>query len=89
MRFERLLIHLDVDVLDYTTFPIAENVRRRGLDFHKLSETLMPLIAAPNWRALTVTEITPDHAPDEADTFPGLITMLSNALSAPTLPRFM
>lgn len=88
-RFERLLIHLDVDVLDYTAFPIAENVRGRGLDFHQLSEALIPLMAAPNWCALTLAEINPDHAPDEADTFHGLITMLSDALSAPTLPRFI
>ncbi|MEO3999301.1 arginase family protein [Mesorhizobium sp. CAU 1732] len=27
-RYERLLIHLDVDVLSFTDFPIAENVRR-------------------------------------------------------------
>ena len=30
--FELLLIHLDVDVLDYADFPIAENVRRHERD---------------------------------------------------------
>jgi hypothetical protein len=30
-RYERLLIHLDVDVLSFTDFPIPENVRRCDL----------------------------------------------------------
>jgi arginase len=46
-----------------------------------LSATLEPLLAAPNWRALTLTEVNPDHAPDEAETFRRLIGMLSQALS--------
>jgi arginase len=82
-HYDRLLIHLDVDVLSFTDFPIAENVRRcDGLSFEALSAALAPLVAAPNWRALTVTEINPDHAPDERETFGHLIAMLSEALSA-------
>jgi len=82
-RYDRLLIHLDVDVLTFTDFPIAENVRRcDGLSFEALSAALAPLVAAPNWRALTVTEVNPDHAPDERETFGRLIAMLSKALSA-------
>jgi arginase len=82
-RYDRLLVHLDVDVLSFTDFPIAENVRRcDGLSFEALSAVLAPLVAAPNWRALTVTEVNPDHAPDEGETFGRLIAMLSKALSA-------
>lgn len=85
MRYDRLLIHLDVDVLSFTDLPIAENVRRcDGLSFDALSTVLAPLVAAPNWRALTVTEVNPDHAPDERETFGLLIAMLSKALSART-----
>ena len=37
-RYNRLLVHLDVDVLAFTEFPIAENVRRcDGLSFDALS----------------------------------------------------
>lgn len=82
-RFDRLLIHLDVDVLAFTDFPIAENVRRcDGLDFDMLAAALGPLVAAPNWRALTITEVNPDHAPDESETFARLIAMLSATLPA-------
>jgi arginase len=81
-RYDRLLIHLDVDVLSFADFPIAENVRRcDGLSFEALSAALAPLVAAPNWRALTVTEVNPDHAPDERETFGRLIAVLSRALS--------
>ena len=82
-QYDRLLIHLDVDVLSFTDFPIAENVRRcDGLSFDALSAALVPLVTAPNWRALTVTEVNPDHAPDEREAFARLIAMLSKALSA-------
>ena len=76
-NFQRLLIHLDIDVLSYVDFPIAENVRRcEGLTLHELSASLAPLLAAPNWRVLTITEVNPDHAPDEAEIFRRLIEML-------------
>ena len=82
-RYKRLLIHLDVDVLAYTGFPIAENVRRcDGLSLDQLSAALLPLVAAPNWRALTLTEVNPDHAPEEEEAFRRLIGMLSEALLA-------
>jgi arginase len=81
-RHERLLIHLDVDVLSYTRCPIAENVRRcDGLTLGELSTLLTPLLAAPNWRALTITEANPDHAPDEAEIFGQLIGALCGAFS--------
>lgn len=79
--YRRLLVHLDVDVLAYTDFPIAENVRRcPGLRFDELASALGILLAAPNWRALTLAEINPDHAPDEAETFRRLIAMLADVL---------
>jgi arginase len=82
-RFDRLLVHLDVDVLDFIDFPIAENVRRLpGLTLAELTAALGVLLAAPNWRALTMTEVNPDHAPGEAAAFGRLNAMLSAALPA-------
>jgi arginase len=79
---EHLLIHLDVDVLSYTHCPIAENVRRcDGLTLDELTILLTPLLAAPNWRALTITEVNPDHAPDEAEIFSRFIGALCSAFS--------
>lgn len=81
--YDRLLVHLDVDVLALTDFPIAENTRRRpGLALAELATALSCLLAAPNWRALTITEVNPDHAPDEAEAFGRLNEMLSRVLPA-------
>lgn len=85
-RFDRLLVHLDVDVLTYTDFPIAENVRRcEALSFDELSRALPVLTGASNWRCLTVAEVNPEHAPDEAEAFEPLIGLLAKAL-APQRP---
>lgn len=79
--FDRLLVHLDVDVLSYVDFPIAENVRREdGLTLDALARALGAILAAPNWRAITIAEVNPDHAPDEAASFDQLIGALCGAL---------
>jgi arginase len=87
-RFDRLLVHLDVDVLSYVSFPIAENVRREnGLTLDELARSLNILLSAPSFRALTVTEVNPDHAPDERDIFGRLIGVLAAALAAGVTER--
>lgn len=61
-KFERLLIHLDVDVLDFADMPLAENTRRNvGLSFDQLMAALKVFVGAANWSALTVCELNPDH----------------------------
>jgi arginase len=76
-RSDRLLVHVDVDVLEYTGFPIAENVRREpGLTLAELAHVLVPLVRAPNFTALTIAEVNPDHAPDEEEAFRALVPAL-------------
>lgn len=80
-RFDTLLVHLDMDVLNFVAFPIAENTRRdMGLTFEQLKAVLNVLLGAPNLRALTITEVNPHHAPDERETFAVLIAMIVGAL---------
>jgi len=67
-KFDRLLIHLDADVLDFAKFALAENTRRgTGLDYAQLIACLGPLVRAPNWRVLTLTEINPEHCSDPSN----------------------
>lgn len=81
-QYDRLLVHLDVDVLSFVEFPVAENVRRcPGLSLHELSIVLGTLLRSNRWSTLTIAEVNPDHAPDEAETFTALIQMLCRALS--------
>lgn len=86
-HFERLLIHMDVDVLDYLNMPLAENYRRNyGLHFDQLMVSLRVLVQAPNWVGLTITELNPDHS-DEA-TLERFTQAIAGALSvAPRLQR--
>lgn len=80
-RFDCVLIHFDADVLSFIDFPIAENVRRcGGLTLDQTAIVLARLIALPQWRCLTVTEVNPDHAPDEAAAFTRLIDTLARVL---------
>jgi arginase len=82
-RFERLLVHLDVDVLDYLDMPLAENYRRNvGLHFDQLMAALRPLLHAPNWVALTVAELNPDHGERYGSTLHVFAEALADALSA-------
>lgn len=86
-RFERLLIHLDVDVLDFADMPLAENTRRNvGLKFDQLVAALQVLLAAPNWAALTVCELNPDHGASDGSTLRSFVAALSEAIAA--APRF-
>lgn len=68
-KFEYILIHLDVDVLDYLDMPIAENYRRNtGLTFKQLTESLTVLLDNTNWITFTITEVNPDHAESDGST---------------------
>ena len=81
-RFERLLIHLDVDVLDFADLPIAEETRRnRGLRLGQLVAALNVLVAAPNWVGLTVCEINPDHGELDGSTMRLFAEQLAGVLS--------
>jgi arginase len=86
-QFERLLVHLDLDVLDYLDMPLAENNRRNvGLRFDQLMAALRALLRAPNWTALTVCELNPDHGESDGSTMRTFAGALADALA--TSPRW-
>jgi arginase len=81
-QFDRLLVHLDVDVLSFVDTPLAENVRRNvGLRMDELMTAIGPLLEAPNLATLTITEINPDHGAVDGDTLRGFAVALAAALS--------
>jgi arginase len=82
-KFQRLLIHLDVDVVDFADMPLAENTRRNvGLKFDQLVAALRVLLSAPNWAALTVCELNPDHGLSDGSTLRTFVAALSDAIAA-------
>ena len=81
-QFDRLLVHLDVDVLDYGETPLAENTRRNvGLRFDQLMASLRPFLRAPNWAGLTVCELNPDHGESNGSTLRLFANALADALA--------
>jgi len=82
-RFERLLIHLDVDVFDYLDMPLAENTRRNiGLHVDQLMAALRVFLQAPNWATLTVSEVNPDHGEGDGTTIRTFAAALAKALAS-------
>lgn len=80
---ERILVHFDVDTVDYLDLPISENAgRNEGLMFDATMRALRVLLATPKLAGLTVTEVNPDHDPDGSAAerlVDGLATALSEA----------
>jgi arginase len=62
-RCDRLLVHFDVDVIDFTDVPLSENWgRNEGLSFEHALRALDGLLLSPRLAGLTITELNPDHA---------------------------
>lgn len=59
---ESLLVHFDVDVIDFTDTPLSENWgRNEGITYDVTATALRTLLAAPRLAGLTVTELNPAH----------------------------
>jgi arginase len=62
MPGEDLLVHFDVDVIDFTDTPLSENWgRNEGISYVAAATALRTLLASPRLAGLTVTELNPDH----------------------------
>lgn len=74
------VIHFDVDVLSFVEAPLADVPEPFGLTLAEASATLSTFSASPSFAGLTVTEINPDHLPDE-ETLSIFTRMLTGALA--------
>lgn len=82
-RCDRLLVHFDVDVVDFTDTPLSENWgRNEGLPFATALRALRALLAAPKLAALTITELNPDHTEEGSDAVERLVGALAEGLAA-------
>ena len=62
-RCDRLLVHFDVDVINFTDVPLSENCgRNEGVSFDVAQRTFAELAVSPRLASVTVTELNPDHA---------------------------
>ena len=88
-RFDRFLVHFDVDVIDFTDTPLSENPgRNEGLAYGDAIEALMVLLASPLLAGLTVTELNPDHVEEGSGSIERLALDLARGLgSGETISR--
>jgi arginase len=86
-RFDRILIHFDVDVIDFTDAPLSEHTgRNEGLAFDTALAALSALVRSPKFAALTVTELNPDHGEENGATLRRFVGALCRSLAgAPAL----
>jgi len=74
------VVHLDVDVLDFFTLPVADIPQyRSGLTPAVLRELLAGLTSDPRWAGLALTEVNPDRDADGVH-LRTLVALLSSAL---------
>jgi arginase len=81
-RFDRLLVHFDVDTVDFTDLPLSENAgRNEGLPFDAAMRALGTLLGSERLAAVTITEFNPDHGEEDGSTAEALAGGLASALS--------
>ena len=81
-RFDRYLVHFDVDVVDFTDMPLSENTGHGiGLPFAAACAALEVLVAGSGFAGLTVTEHNPAHGAEDGSTTAALAAALQRALS--------
>jgi arginase len=80
-RFDRLLVHFDVDTVDFIDLPLSENTgRNEGLSFEVAMRALSELLKSERLAAVTVTEFNPDHGEVDGSTTEALADGLVHAL---------
>jgi arginase len=78
-RVDRVLVHFDVDVVDFTDTPLSENPgRNEGIAYEQAAAALAVLLASPALAGVTVTELNPNHVEEGA----GSIDRLARDLAA-------
>jgi arginase len=81
-RCDRLLVHFDVDVVDFTDTPLSENWgRNEGLEYETALRALAAVLASPKLAGLTITELNPDHTEDGGDAIQRLVAALAGGLA--------
>lgn len=88
-RFDRLLVHFDVDTVDFTDTPLSENAgRNEGLPLEVAMRALNTVLGTERLGALAVTELNPDHGDEGGGTVELFAQALADSLGgSPVLGR--
>jgi arginase len=78
---ERLIVHFDVDVIDFVDFPAADVLQaKQGMTFADAFAALNIFCASPKFAGLVLTEFDPDHDDIDCTLAKRLIEALAQAL---------
>jgi arginase len=81
-HFERLLVHFDVDVIDFTDAPLSENTgRNEGISLDTALGALAVLSSSDRLAAVTVTELNPLHGEEDGSTLERFVEGLAGCLT--------
>jgi arginase len=88
-RFEhevdRILVHFDVDVIDFTDFPAADfPTINAGLTLTEALECVEVFARHPKFAALTVSEFNPDHVDEQHTLVRAFVARLIDAIPSRT-----
>ncbi len=77
-RVDRLLVHFDVDVVDFIDFPAADfPTINAGLTLAEAMECIRQFVQHPKFAALTVCEFNPDHVDEERNLVRAFVQQLA------------
>jgi arginase len=80
---DRVLVHFDVDVIDFTDTPLSEETgRNQGIAYEQAATALAVLLAAPALAGVTVTELNPNHVEEGAGSIERLASDLAGGLAS-------
>ena len=79
---DSVLVHFDVDIVDFVDLPLSEErIRNRGLTFSQAKRAIGALVADERFAALTVTELNPDHGAEDGSTLEIFVQGLAAAFA--------
>ena len=82
-RCDRILVHFDVDVIDFTDVPLSENWgRNEGLAYDAAMRALRALLETPLLAGLTITELNPEHAEQGANSIQRFVADVAERVAA-------
>jgi arginase len=81
--FERLLVHFDVDVIDFNDAQLSEEgIRGDGITLDTAMRALAVLARSDRLSAITITELNPEHGDEQGEELRRFVDGLAGALAA-------
>jgi arginase len=80
-RSDAILVHFDVDVIDFLDFPAADfPTINAGLRFVEAMACIDIFVGSPKWMGLTITEFNPDHVDEDEELVAAFVVRLVESL---------